>query len=127
MKAYRNNGASHTMIDGTVIARNEIIKCEENLAKAFPMKFKEVTGVQEVTKPKGKLPPSGKAKDSEKPPTKPKSGEMIDVSDKFTIPEGYTVKRDSRGCWVYDGDKEPANDKPLKRDEVEAFIKECAE
>lgn len=126
MKAYKNNGATHTMRDGVEVPRGGIIKCDENLAKAFPHKFEEVSGNQKVKDKENTSTAKQKEAAEERPNTKKKSDEMIDVTDKFTVPEGYTVKRDKRGCWVYDGDEEPANEKPLKRDEVEAFIKECA-
>ena len=126
MNAYKNNGASHTMKDGTEVKRDGIIETDEDLVKAFPNKFTLVSGIREqkspLPPPKKKAPSKGSPDDS----GKKNSEEMVEVTDKFTVPEGFKVMRDRRGCWVFDGDKDPANEKPLKRDEVEAFIKECA-
>lgn len=129
MKAYRNNGAPHRMRDGTIIKRGEIVNSDENLAEKFRNKFKEVAAEPQAVIAERPGKTKQKETQDKKPEEKKQSDSMEDVTEKFaekfSVPDKYTIKRDKRGCWVFDGDTEPANEKPLKRNEVEAFIKEC--
>jgi hypothetical protein len=117
------------MVDGTVIAYGKTVNTEENLAIKFPSKFKEVFVSNMKSNPEKQkiMKPDGtKEKQKQQKKKEEKTGSMIDVTANFSLPDGFIVKRDkANGCWVFDGDEEPANDKPLKRSEVVAFVQEC--
>jgi len=136
-KTYRNKGSRHVCLDGTVVDHNEYITTEEDLITKFPNKFVEVVPPAPPKKPApvvtvAEAAEEGAAEVAAPPAKKKKVGEeMVDVTEKFpeAVAADLIVKKNKRGWWVFDGDAEPANEKPLRTKKalgkfLEEYLKE---
>ena len=123
-KTYLNKGGSYTALDGTETPHGKTITTEVDLIEKFgPTHFEEVRVM--VVEVEAATAPVQAKKEVVQEPEKASDG-MVDVTDEF--PEAglnsFIVKKDQKGWWVFDGDGEAANEKPLKKKEVEPFISE---
>jgi len=136
MKTYKNNGGQHVMLDGTVVGNGETITCEDDLAAKYPTKFvvvvdtgtvTQTTSTPEAEKTDVQKAAEAGAVDVGSQDAEPEIPEdMKDVTDEFPAAEEaeLIVCKNKRGWWIFDGDDEPANEKPLKKREVNAFVKD---
>lgn len=112
---YKNVGGEHICKDGTVVPNGKFFDSDDkDLCKKFPNKFEAVN--DQVT-------------DSVNKPA-PVNNDPVDVTEDY--PEAkenkMTVTKIGKGWWVTEEDEdEAAHDKPLKKKDVEAFIKELLE
>jgi hypothetical protein len=128
---YKNNGGTHVMVDGTVIKAGQVFACDdENLDKIFVGKFSKViieTPAKAAAPAQKAQEPTKVAKPAPAPATAASgNGSGEDVTDQFPRAAGadLTVRRTKSGHWVYDGATDPANDAPLTKKGVEAFLTE---
>jgi hypothetical protein len=128
-KTYLNKGGTHTALDGTVTPKGGTITTEEDLVAKFgSRKFALMQPGQPVPAAPA-APEAPKAPDTNEDAD---SGDdvapdgMDDVTADFPVAEAHdlTVKKDKRGWWVFDGDEDPANEKPLRKKDVDVFLEE---
>jgi hypothetical protein len=129
MKTYLNKGGSHTCRDGTVVPRGATVTTDEDLIAKFGKKFELVQPAPVVAKSPVQQAAEKGAEDGDEGNDDGDSGAddgMADVTEDFpaATEADLTVKKDKRGWWVFDGDEDPANEKPLRKKGVDAFLEE---
>lgn len=128
MKTYINKGGQHTTLDGRLIEHGKTITCEEALDVLFPTKFFELPTAPVAPAPGGVAPAGAATTKEAAAHGGADTTDGKDVTAEYPEAEkaGLTVRQDAKGLWVYDGAKEPAHEKPLKKAGVMKFIKEYA-
>lgn len=144
-KVYLNKAGKHSCLDGTVVPHGKTVETEEDLIAKFGRKFELVTPVNPIqaaaeTGASGLLVPDGpalapadggggansadaaeNATDGAQAPAG-----MTDVTEEYpaAAKADLTVCHNKRGWWVFDAGTEAVNEKPLKKKDVEVFIKD---
>ena len=123
-KTYRNNGAVHVLLDGTMIKRGETFTSDDpDLLTKFPNKFELLP-----TAPAPEVKPVPKDEGGDEGGgddiTQPLDEGTDDVTEDFPAAKdgGLTVVRDEAGWWVCD-DSTRINAKALLKKNVDAEIK----
>ena len=126
-RKYINNGGEHR-VGKLIVAHGETFYSDDpDLLKKFPVKFAlynpeaaAAKEAEEVEEDKDK-DTSGEGGEGNKGGEEDK-----DVTSDFPIAveNKLTVTKDKKGWWVFDGDKEPVNEKPLLKGKVEEYITE---
>lgn len=125
MATLKNVGGQHVFADGTTIAPGAVFEYDgdaDELVKKFIGKFEyERTAPVAAPAPTTPAAPSAPTK-----PEKTADDGFVDMTDDFPVAAQHDLKvlRDRRGWWLYDGDKDPVNEKPLKKKDVDAEIAE---
>ena len=137
MGTFLYTGGGHTFRDGSQVKHGETVENERDLAAQFPHHFKRVfpqsvtqtTATPETEKTPVQKAAEAGAADIAKPQQVVVPEGMVDVTADIpgATEAGVAVFKNKRGFWVYDGDTEPANEKPLRKGDLPAFIKELAE
>lgn len=108
---YKNIGGNHTQTNGDVVPTGGVfIDPDDTLDKKFAAKFEVIE--------------RGIDADDATSEDQPEAG--VDVTDDFPTAKaaGLTVIKAGKTWDVYDEDREPINDKPLRKKDVEAIIDE---
>jgi len=146
-KVYRNLGGLHAVGQDkngkdVFAKKGETFESDEDLIRLYPNKFVLVDLVAEAeakkkveAEQKNKVQVSldtakaqAKNQKDTKEPNK-KDTKSKDVTAQFPLADknGLTVTKEKEGFNVFDGDEEPANEKPLSEEQVKKFLTDYLE